>query len=296
MYLGEIAALLTAACWVGSSVSFEYAGKRVGTLVLNLMRLVISFVIITGINLIITQGFQNVNMTWSSFGILLLSGLIGFVIGDVFLFQAFIVIGARISMLIMALAPPLTAVMSYFLLQETLGSGQIIGMLVTVLGIVIVITGREQGGKKLVVRHSVKGILFAFLGAIGQALGLIFSKMGVRDLNPFVATQVRIFAGIIGFILILTYTRKWRPFFRTFRMGNVMRSITIGSIFGPVVGVSLSLTAVKYTSTAVASTLMALTPILIIPVSIFLLKEKIKPNEVIGALVGVIGVAILFLV
>lgn len=296
MYLGEIAALLTAACWVGSSVSFEYAGKRVGTLVLNLMRLVISFVIITGINLIITQGFQNVNMTWSSFGILLLSGLIGFVIGDVFLFQAFIVIGARISMLIMALAPPLTAVMSYFLLQETLGSGQIIGMLVTVLGIVIVITGREQGGKKLVVRHSMKGILFAFLGAIGQALGLIFSKMGVRDLNPFVATQVRIFAGIIGFILILTYTRKWRPFFRTFRMGNVMRSITIGSIFGPVVGVSLSLTAVKYTSTAVASTLMALTPILIIPVSIFLLKEKIKPNEVIGALVGVVGVAILFLV
>lgn len=296
MYLGEIAALLTAACWVGSSVSFEYAGKRVGTLVLNLMRLVISFVIITGINLIITQGFQNVNMTWSSFGILLLSGLIGFVIGDVFLFQAFIVIGARISMLIMALAPPLTAVMSYFLLQETLGSGQIIGMLVTVLGIIIVITGREQGGKKLVVRHSVKGILFAFLGAIGQALGLIFSKMGVRDLNPFVATQVRIFAGIIGFILILTYTRKWRPFFRTFRMGNVMRGITIGSIFGPVVGVSLSLTAVKYTSTAVASTLMALTPILIIPVSIFLLKEKIKPNEVIGALVGVVGVAILFLV
>ncbi len=296
MYLGEIAALLTAACWVGSSVSFEYAGRKVGTLVLNLMRLVISFVIITGINLIITQGFQNVNMTWSSFGILLLSGLIGFVIGDVFLFQAFIVIGARISMLIMALAPPLTAVMSYFLLKETLGLGQIIGMLVTVLGIVIVITGRERGGKKLVVKHSMKGILFAFLGAIGQALGLIFSKMGVRDLNPFVATQVRIFAGILGFILILTYTRKWGPFFKTFRLRNVMTGITIGSIFGPVVGVSLSLTAVKYTSTAVASTLMALTPILIIPVSIFLLKEKIKPNEVVGALVGVVGVAILFLV
>ena len=296
MYLVEIAALLTAACWVGSSVSFEYAGKKVGSLVLNLMRLVLSFFIITFINLIITQGFQNINMTWNSFWILMLSGLIGFILGDIFLFKAFIVIGARIAMLIMALAPPLTAVMSYFFLGETLRSMQIIGMLVTVLGIVIVITGKEGKNKKLVVRHSWKGIFFAFIGAVGQALGLIFSKMGVRDLNPFVATQVRIFAGILGFILILTYTRSWERFRNTFKLKDVMARITIGSFFGPVVGVSLSLTAVKYTSTAVASTLMALTPILIIPVSVLYLKEKIKANEIVGALVGVVGVAILFLV
>lgn len=299
MYLGEIAALLTAACWVGSSVSFEYAGKKVGSLVLNLMRLIISFFIITLINLVITRGFQNIALTWESFWILMLSGLIGFILGDIFLFKAFIVIGARISMLIMALAPPLTAVLSYFFLGETLGAMQIVGMLVTVLGIVIVITGKEpkEGSKgKLVVRHSWKGIFFAFMGAVGQALGLIFSKMGVRDLNPFVATQVRILAGILGFILILTWTRSWERFRNAFRLRDVMTRITIGSFFGPVVGVSLSLTAVKYTSTAVASTLMALTPILIIPVSVLFLKEKIKANEIVGALVGVVGVAILFLV
>ena len=296
MYLGEIAALLTAACWVGSSVSFEYAGKRVGSLVLNLMRLIISFFIITLINLIITRGFQNIAMTWDSFWILMLSGLIGFILGDIFLFKAFIVIGARISMLIMALAPPLTAVLSYFFLGETLVPMQISGMLVTVLGIVIVITGKEGQSNKLVVRHSWKGIFFAFMGAIGQALGLIFSKIGVRDLNPFVATQVRILAGILGFLLILTWTNSWHRFRGALKLKDVMTRITIGSFFGPVVGVSLSLTAVKYTSTAIASTLMALTPILIIPVSVLILKEKIKPNEIVGALVGVVGVAILFLV
>jgi len=296
MYLGEIAALLTATCWVGSSISFEYAGKQVGSLVLNLMRLIIAFVIITGINFIITQSFQNINITWESFGILLISGLVGFVLGDLFLFQAFIDIGARVSTLIMALAPPLTAIMSYFILGETLGGGQILGMLVTVLGIVIVITGKDGNDKKLRLKHSRKGILFAFLGAIGQALGLIFSKIGVRDLNPFVATQVRILAGIIGFMLILTYARKWKAFFNAFRQKNAMAGITIGSLFGPVVGVSLSLTAVKYTSTAVASTLMALSPVIIIPISIIFLKEQVKANEIIGALVGVVGVAILFLV
>ncbi|MBR0576119.1 DMT family transporter [Proteiniclasticum sp. BAD-10] len=296
MYIGEIAALLTAMCWVGSSVSFEYAGKKVGSLVLNLMRLVVSLVLITVLNFFITSGFQNLTITPEAFRALMLSGLIGLVLGDLFLFQAYIEIGARISLLIMALAPPITALFSYFLLDEVLGFGQILGMLVTVLGIAIVILGKEKGKKKLVVRHSVKGILYAFLGALGQAGGLILSKVGVKDLNPFVATEIRIFSGILGFILIITFFKSWPGFFQTFKLKSVMAGITVGSLFGPVVGVSLSLMAVKYTSTAIASTLMAITPILIIPVSVIFLKEKVKANEILGALVGVLGVAIIFLV
>ncbi|HSR05441.1 MAG TPA: EamA family transporter, partial [Proteiniclasticum sp.] len=118
---------------------------------------------------------------------------------------------------------------------------------------------------------------------------------GVADLNPFVATEIRIFAGILGFILIITVTKKWTGFFNTFKNKSVMKGITIGSIFGPVVGVSLSLMAVKYTSTAIASTLMAIVPILIIPVSIIFFKEKVKANEVLGALIGVLGVAVIFM-
>lgn len=296
MYIGEIAALLTAMCWVGSSVSFEYAGKKVGSLVLNLMRLVVSLVLITVLNFFITSGFQNLTITPEAFRALMLSGLIGLVLGDLFLFQAYIEIGARISLLIMALAPPITALFSYFLLDEVLGFGQILGMLVTVLGIAIVILGKEKGKKKLVVRHSVKGILYAFLGALGQAGGLILSKVGVKDLNPFVATEIRIFSGILGFIFIITFFKSWPGFFQTFKLKSVMAGITVGSLFGPVVGVSLSLMAVKYTSTAIASTLMAITPILIIPVSVIFLKEKVKANEILGALVGVLGVAIIFLV
>lgn len=295
MFIGEIAALLTAFCWVGSSVSFEYSGKKVGSLVLNLMRLVISLLIITVINFFITDGFINLSVSPEAFQALLISGLVGFVIGDMFLFQAFVEIGARISMLIMALAPPITAVLSYFLLDETLGLVQIFGMMLTFLGIAIVIMGKEKGSQKIVVKHPIKGITFAFLGAVGQALGLILSKVGVAELNPFVATEIRIFSGILGFILIITFTKKWPNFFSAFKNKTAMVGITIGSLFGPVVGVSLSLMAIKYTSTAIASTLMAIVPILIIPVTIFLFKEKVKTNEIVGAIVGVLGVAVIFM-
>ncbi len=295
MFIGEIAALLTAFCWVGSSVSFEYSGKKVGSLVLNLMRLVISLFIITIINFFITNGFRDLSVSPEAFQALLFSGLVGFVIGDMFLFQAFVEIGARVSMLIMALAPPITAVLSYFILGETLGLIQIAGMMLTFIGIAIVITGKEKGSQKIVVKHPLKGITFAFLGAVGQALGLILSKVGVAELNPFVATEIRIFSGILGFILIITLTKKWPNFFSAFKNKTAMVGITIGSLFGPVIGVSLSLMAIKYTSTAIASTLMAIVPILIIPVSIIFFKEKIKANEVIGALVGVLGVAVIFM-
>lgn len=295
MYIGELAALGTAFCWVASSTSFEYSGKKVGTLVLNLMRLIVSFVIITVINYFITSGFKNLNLTSDSVRALALSGFIGFVIGDMFLFQAFIEIGARISMLIMALAPPITAILGYFLLKESLTAFQILGMVVTILGIALVILGKEKGTSKVVMRHPLKGIIFAFIGAIGQGLGLIYSKIGVADLNPFVATEIRIFTGILCFMVIITATKNWTNFAGAFKNRSAMAGITVGSLFGPVIGVSLSLMAVKYTSAAVASTLMAIVPVIIIPVSIFIFKEKIARKEMFGAVIGVLGVAIMFI-
>lgn len=295
MYIGELAAIGTALCWVISSSSFEYSGKKIGSLVLNLMRLLLSLVIITGINFFITDGFTNIPLTAYATKMLLISGFIGFVLGDLFLFQAFIVIGARISMLIMALAPPITALLGYFILGESLTLFQFIGMTVTILGIAIVILGKDVGKSKIVVKHPLKGILFAFIGAMGQGLGLIFSKIGVKDVNPFVATEVRIFAGVICFIAIITYTKNWPKFNMAMKDKPAMAGVTLGSLFGPVIGVSLSLMAVKYTSAAVASTLMAISPVLIIPVSILFFKEKIVPKEILGAIVGVLGVAIMFI-
>jgi drug/metabolite transporter (DMT)-like permease len=159
------------------------------------------------------------------------------------------------------------------------------GMAVTLSGIALVVLGKEKGSNRVVIRHPLKGLTYAFLGAFGQGLGMIFSKLGVKDLNPFVATEVRILTGIICFAGIITFTRNWSNF----------NSALIGSLFGPVVGVSLSLLAVKHTSTGVASTLMGVVPVLILPVSILFFKEKVAFKEVLGAIIGVAGVGIMFL-
>ena len=116
-YLGEIAALLTALCWTVTAMAFESAGKRVGALSLNLIRLLIGLVFLVIYNAIVNGVVIPVATSYQWFW-LVLSGLVGFVLGDLFLFRAFIMIGARISMLIMALVPPMTALIGWITLGE----------------------------------------------------------------------------------------------------------------------------------------------------------------------------------
>ena len=141
----------------------------------------------------------------------------------------------------------------------------------------------------------VLGGLFALGGAVGQAAGLVLSKKGMHDMNPFAATQIRIMAGVVGFLIVITLFKRWKRVFGAVRDLKAMKFMTLGSFTGPFLGVSFSLLAVQHTDTGVAATLMALTPVMIIPSEIILKKEKIKTLEIIGALVSVGGVALFFL-
>ncbi|QUI24533.1 DMT family transporter [Vallitalea pronyensis] len=295
-YTGEIAALFTAICWSITATSFEYAGKKIGSLALNIIRLFMAFIFL-GLFTWITRGLilpVDASLdTWIWLG---LSGVVGFVMGDLFLFEAFVRIGSRISMLIMASVPPITAVLSFFILGEWMSVSQIIGMTITILGIAIVILvkGDHKGNIKL--SHPVKGILFAFGGALGQTLGLILSKFGMADYNAFAATHIRVITGILGFAIVFTVKKRWGSVARAFRQRKAMMVLTIGAIFGPFIGVSLSLVAIQHTNPGVASTIMAITPVLIIPFSIAVHKEKITLKEALGALLTVVGVGYIFMV
>jgi drug/metabolite transporter (DMT)-like permease len=162
-------------------------------------------------------------------------------------------------------------------------------------GIVIAVFRREKGNRKLTVNKPLIGLLYAFGGALGQALGLVFSKYGMRQYNPFAATQIRIIVGIIGFIVLITLMGKWKTVQLAVTDRKAMVPISIGSFFGPFLGVSLSLLAIQNTSTGIASTIMALVPIFIIPPSIWLFRHKITVREIIGTIVSLVGVALFFL-
>ncbi len=298
-YLGEIAALLTAVCWTVTAMAFESAGKRVGALSLNLIRLVIGLIFLSIYNAIFNDGFFPTATGYQWFW-LALSGLIGFVLGDLFLFRAFIMIGARISMLMMALVPPIAALIGWITLGENLSGIEFLGMGITLSGIVLVMSSKleiKKGafGRKQKMGPLLLGSLLALGGAVGQAAGLVLSKKGMQDMDAFSATQIRIMVGVVGFAIVITIFKRWKHLFGALKDLKAMKSMTIGSFTGPFLGVSLSLLAVQHTDTGIAATLMALTPVMIIPPAILIKKEKVSAIEIIGALISVGGVALFFL-
>jgi len=292
---GELAALATATFWTITALAFELASKKVGSLAVNLFRMVFALIFLSLFNYF-NRGFLfPTDASLFSWKWLALSGLVGFVLGDYFLFKAYQLINSRIAMLVMTLVPPITAVSGWLLLGEVLKPIEIAGMVLTMGGISLAIVSRKQGKGKLRLSYPLKGILFALIGAIGQAIGLVLSKYGMQEYDAFASTQIRIIAGLIGFVVIIAVLGKFSLVKTTLRNKAGMRGITIGSIFGPFLGVSFSLIAVQYTTTGVASTIMAIVPILLILPSIILFKQKIGWLEIVGAFVSVGGVALLFI-
>ena len=294
--IGEIAALSTAFCWAIMGLFFESAGKRVGSLAVNFIRLVFGFLFISVFTYFFRGQLFPLDATLHNWTWLGVSGIIGFFLGDLFLFQAYIEIGTRISLLILASSPPLTALLGYIFLGEKVSILGVLGMFVTFLGIAIVILSKETGERKFKFTHSIKGIFFAFLGSLGQSLGSIFSKVGMDGYNAFAATQIRIIAGFIAFVVLFLFLNRWSDLKIAVKDRRAMILIACGAVLGPFLGVSLQLISLQYTTAGISATIISIMPIIIIPFSIIIYKEKISAKEILGALLSVLGVGVLFLI
>lgn len=270
VYAGELAALAAAMFWTVTAIAFEKAGKRIGSLQVNLLRLGLAFVIFGVLAILRTghffpQGAGTHQWLWLS-----ISGIVGFVLGDLFLFQAYVVVGARISMLIMSLAPPIAALIGWLVLGEILSAKAFLAMMLTLVGISMVILvksdtikGDKRKGKRLVFRYPIIGLLLAFGGACGQAMGLVLSKYGMETYDVVSSTQIRVIAGTGGFMLIFALTNRWRKLNLAFSDKRALGFLSLGAVFGPFLGVTASLIAVKYTGTGIASSIMSIVPVLI---------------------------------
>jgi len=294
-YLGELAAIATAFCWAFNAIFFENAGKKVGSLAVNYLRLFIGLFFLS-IFTLITRGmilpFDASGHVWFW---LFLSGIIGVVLGDLLLFEAFVVLGARISMLIMSLVPPISAILSWIFLHESMTLLEISGMMISITGISIVILERDSERKQMRFTHPVLGVLLALGGTVGQASGLILSKYGVQDYNAFAATQIRLLAGVFGFTIIFLFRNNWRRIIHAFKDRQAISNIAAGSFMGPFLGISLSLLAVQNAKVGIASTLISLSPLVITLFAITFKHEKIHWKEILGAVVAILGVAVFFM-
>jgi drug/metabolite transporter (DMT)-like permease len=293
-FIGELSALATAFCWSGSSIAFTAASERIGSLQLNINRMILGvFLLLTTILVL------NLDYAVSSYQLIFLvaSGFLGFVIGDSFLFQAFRMIGARIGMLMMSLVPAISSVLAYFFLHEVINLWGIFGIVITMCGIGLVILQKNSGALSKY-KLSKTGIFYGFMGALGQGAGMILAKFAFEEghINGFVATFIRLTAAVIIFLPLAILARKYKNPIKVYKKDIKALTFTFtGTIFGPFFGVTCSLIAIANTKIGIASTIMATVPVIMLPLVWLIYKEKLTWRSIVGAFIAVGGVAILFL-
>ncbi len=294
-HLGELYALGTAIFWTVSALAFEGATRRVGVFGVNFIRLWLAFIFLSFLGYFVRGLIFPVDATLHNWVWLGLSGVIGFILGDYFLFSCYPLIGSRMGMLLMTLAPPFAAFLGWIFLGETMTLKALAGMVLVVTGIAITIWNKPNGQDKIKLKYPLRGLIFGFLAALGQGGGIVLSKYGMGSYNAFAANQIRVIVGAIGFTLVITFLRKWNHVGIAFKNGLALKGITTGSFFGPFLGVSFSLLAVQNVNTGIAATIMAMVPVFIIVPSVILYKQKVNLIEIAGAVISVIGVSLFFI-
>jgi drug/metabolite transporter (DMT)-like permease len=296
--MGEIAALVTAFCWTLSSIFFSKAGQGIGAINMNRLRLIIAAVFLMVTHLFLHGSLLPVNAGGERWFWLGISGIVGLVLGDAFLFQAYIYIGARISTLIMAIVPVISAFLAWIFLGETLTAIEIGGITLAVSGVMLVVMERPNGSESHANRRQyVIGLLCAFGGAAGQAGGLILAKKGLAgDFPSISAVVIRMVVAVVVMWLVTLFMGQTRSTVKiSISQPKALQVLAYGSIVGPFIGVWLSQVAIQKTAVGLASTLMALTPIMLLPFVKWVFKEEVSFRAVAGTCLAIAGVAVIFL-
>ena len=308
-HLGELISLIVAVSWTVTALFADKASHRLGSMTANVLRLSMAIVFL-GLLLWVTIGHPYpVYASGQAWWWLALSALVGYVFGDWCLFNCYLSIGARFGQLFMTLAPPMAAIAGWAILGETLGWKSAIAMVVTLSGIAISILSKSQG-QNVKLTLPFKGVLLGLGAGLGQGVGLVLSKVGLQhyavdipadapvlmaQMLPFASTMIRAVVGAAGFLALMALQKDLPRLRAAVHDRTGMRYALIMTLFGPVLGVSLSLMAVQYTNAGIASTLMALTPVFILFPYAFIYKQRIKLREIIGVAVSMTGVALFFL-
>lgn len=293
---GEIAALSTAICWAFGSTFFTIGGSRIGSANVNRGRLVVALVFLSVMHLIIGGNLIPLSATPGQWFWLGLSGIVGFILGDGILFEAFVLVGPRLSMLLMSLVPIMSAILAWMFLRETLSAIEITAIVMTVSGIIWVVADKRKASPGIHGTRLAWGILLGIGGALGQTVGLVLSKKGLEGGFPALSGNViRVLCAVIVMWLLTAATGKVGGVLRSYKDRKAVLALTAGSFFGPFIGVWLSLISIKYARLGIATTLMSLTPIFLLPVTRIAFGEKITFRAVGGTIIAIAGVAILLL-
>jgi drug/metabolite transporter (DMT)-like permease len=307
-YLGEIVAFGTTISWSLGIFPFTEAARRLGPNPVNHFRLVLAVIFLTILSLVfLPLSFFDLftsplPLHWLWFG---LSGVVGLALGDHFGFTSFAILGPRIASIFSTLAPAAALATGYFMIGERINIIGIIGILLTIAGVIwltltksakLLMKDHEHGNKE-------KGILFGILSALCQGVGIVLANKGFEyqqngiDLPFFQATWLRMICATVVIYLITISRGKLIEYTKPVlaNKNNGIKYTIAGTIFGPVIGVSLSMLAISllHNKPSVAQTIFSLVPIFALPLAWIFYREKITAKSLLGAVIAMAGVIIL---
>lgn len=291
---GASLAFGTALCWCISALAFEEASRRAGSLSVNLLRLIVAFALLTGASLLSRRVPLPTDATSFQWTWLLLSGVIGFFVGDAPLFRAFVLLGARITTLIACTAPIFALLAEQFILPHTrVGGLHVLAVLITIGGVAWVVI--ERGANALPPTHKVAGIVFAITGAAGQGVGAVLTAKAFQfgTYDAFAANQIRMLAAIGVFAFMVIASGRVRDTLAVLKNAPTMGLLSLGAFAGPFLGVSMFIHSLNFIPPSVTQTITSLMPVLIIPLAMFIRNERVNRRAIFGACVSVVGVWLL---
>ena len=297
-FIGELAALGAAFAFSFTSTSFTLAGRKFNAISSLAFSLPISMLVLTVVHLVTRGEVFPFSAGLDRWFYLTVSGIAGFVVSSIFLLRAFQYIGPRLSLLTASCSPILGAILAWIFLGQELPTNAILGIALVLGGIIWVVS--ESGDDKQKVEdvnpHFRKGVLFAFAAALGQGVSFVFSSQGVSgDFPAMSASLMRTFVGMTTiWLVIVAQGGVQRNLKLIASESRAMVFILIAAVSGPVIGASLILVSLQFTSVGVSSTLANTTPIILIPIGYFIFKEKITVRAIVGTLVAIAGIAVLF--
>jgi drug/metabolite transporter (DMT)-like permease len=305
-FYGELIAISTTLSWTLCVFPFTEASRRLGPNATNLLRLILAVLLLsvaaiftssmTFVDLFTTPNLEN----WLWLG---LSGILGLALGDFLGFTMYAILGTRIGSIFTTMSPGVALFLGFFLLNETINYIGIIGIFITVGGIIWLTLSKNEKAKIPDLGHGKieKGILFGILAALCQGVGLVFAKKGLSSpvdghtLNAIHATWIRMIAATIAIFVNTIIRGQSKNLFEIIKENkqNGVFFVVLGTIFGPVVGVSLSLYAISLIEVGVAQTIFSLVPVFVLPLAYLFYKEKITLKALLGVLIAVSGVILL---
>lgn len=297
-FIGEFAAIFTSFCWSLSAVGFTKAGQVYDSTTINRIRVSLAFLALLMINFFLYKEALPVNASPERWFWLTLSGVVGLAIGDFFLFRSYQLVGPRLGLLLLSLAPVFSTFIAWLFFGERLSWMELSGIAITLLGIGWVVLSRSNKGLQSDQRQlSTKGVLFGIIAALGQASGLVLSRQGmVGNFPPFAGTIIRINAAILFLWGAALLQRNAQGTLQNIRQNpSSFGWVAMGAFFGPVIGVSASLFSIQHANLGIASTLMALPPVFMLPISYLVFHERFGWQAVVGTLLAISGVALLLI-